>query len=55
LIGFTQGGHLLVGHNDEVMGLHLSSSGADEAFMTFDKALVRRAAKFAVRPQVRAA
>ena len=35
--------------------LHVTLSGADEAFMTFDKALVRRAAKFAVSPQVMAA
>ena len=35
--------------------LHLTLSGADEAFTTFDKALVRRAAKSAVSPQVMAA
>ena len=35
--------------------LHLTLSGVDEAFMTFDKAFVRRGAKFAVRRQVMAA
>ena len=35
--------------------LHLALSSADEAFMTFDKAFVRRAARLAVVPQVMAA
>jgi len=32
--------------------LHLALSSADEAFMTFDKAVARRAARLAVVPQV---
>jgi len=35
--------------------LHLALSRSDQAFMTFDKAFVRRAAKLAVMPQVLAA
>ena len=34
--------------------LHLALSSGDQAFMTFDKAFVRKAGKLAVSPQVRA-
>ena len=35
--------------------LHLALSASDDAFMTFDKAFARRAAKLGIRPRVAAA